>query len=200
MATPRGQRPTRKRTGAPFQGVSARRHRQLRLETAQERGPAREIRTRNRRHARSECSSARHRARHPERSNFTLGLLIEKGALDGLPDEAGRAWVEHCLIASSAASMGIDGLFHPQPPSAFLGGYVLTDQTHAWMLRVPFLALPDPVLLPTLTARFKINHRSIPSGFAISQTGSASSRGRRVCNRSHAGPGVHQPTDRWTTG
>jgi hypothetical protein len=32
---------------------------------------------------------------------------------------------------------------------------VLTDQTHAWMLRVPFLALPDPLLLPTLTARFR---------------------------------------------
>ena len=53
--------------------------------------------------------------------------------------------------------MNIGGLFHPPRPSACLGGYVLTDQTHAWMLRVPFLfAVPGgPVLVPTLTTRFR---------------------------------------------
>jgi serine/threonine protein kinase len=91
-------------------------------------------------------------------TEFTVRLLITSGGLDGLPELAGHAWDQHCLETSCAAFMQIDGLFYPRPFSAFLGGYVLTDQTHAWMLRIPFLARWEPALfrlLPTMTARFR---------------------------------------------
>lgn len=103
----------------------------------------------------NESSGGLVQAHIQDRSNFTLRLLIERGALDDLPELAAHRWDEHCLALSSAGSMCIDGLFHPPPPSVCLGGYVLTDETHAWMLRVPFLAIPDPLLLPTLTFRFR---------------------------------------------
>jgi hypothetical protein len=36
-----------------------------------------------------------------------------------------------------------------------LGSYVLRDQTDAWLLRIPYIKVPNIRLIPSLTARFR---------------------------------------------
>lgn len=88
-------------------------------------------------------------------SAHRLEWLISAGALDGLPDLAGRTWAPYLLIASPALTLTVEGLIEPMPPSVHLAGYVLADEDAVWMLRVPFIWTTGPLFLPSLSARFR---------------------------------------------